>query len=389
MSTFAVSYNITEMTLLESYFQELIQCVAAGYLFVGIMLMLIKAPKDIVFRPYIRSKRFMSAAFCTMSVNLFAWCFFTKGSWKEFNYHIECADIILFYLEYMLLCYALCNLLNNQYITRKRIVRDMSLWLATSATALIAMLDAMALWREMLMVVALVMLLAYIVRFIYEFRMQYSFSEHAIDNYFSDDQLQFVKWTSNGIMLLFVSWILAIMTMFLNIYFNWLYQFYVISVNLYIATSFVNFVKQYGTIAKATNNVAIADNDADNEPSIPAVHEPAPSEQNALESRLKEWIDAKSYINQQLNIDELAATLGTNKSYLSYYINTTYGTNFSAWISTLRLNEAKTLIISQPNAKLEDIAYSVGFSSPSYFSKVFSAHEGISPTRWRLQQTQI
>ena len=54
MSTFAVSYNITEMTLLESYFQVLIQCVAAGYLFVGIMLMLIKAPKDIVFRPYIR-----------------------------------------------------------------------------------------------------------------------------------------------------------------------------------------------------------------------------------------------------------------------------------------------------------------------------------------------
>ena len=38
--------------------------------------------------------------------------------------------------------------------------------------------------------------------------------------------------------------------------------------------------------------------------------------------------------------------------------------------------------------KLEDIAYQVGFSSPSYFSKVFSFHEGMSPTVWKKKQRE-
>ena len=96
-------------------------------------------------------------------------------------------------------------------------------------------------------------------------------------------------------------------------------------------------------------------------------------------------MEAKEYVGSQFTIDELATKLGTNKGYLSFFINEHFGTNFSVWVSGLRINEAKQLMTANPERKMEDIAYTVGFSSPSYFSKVFASHEGKSPTVWRRE----
>lgn len=102
-----------------------------------------------------------------------------------------------------------------------------------------------------------------------------------------------------------------------------------------------------------------------------------------LEKRLQAWVKEKVFLKQQFSIDDLAVALGTNTNYLSCLINEKYRTNFSAWISSLRIAEAKRLMIGNPELKMENIAYSVGFSSASYFSKVFSLQEGISPAVWR------
>ena len=102
-----------------------------------------------------------------------------------------------------------------------------------------------------------------------------------------------------------------------------------------------------------------------------------------LEKRLQAWVKEKVFLKQQFSIDDLAVALGTNTNYLSCLINEKYRINFSAWISSLRIAEAKRLMLESPELKMENIAYSVGFSSASYFSKVFSLQEGISPAVWR------
>ena len=82
-------------------------------------------------------------------------------------------------------------------------------------------------------------------------------------------------------------------------------------------------------------------------------------------------------------LDTLAAYVGTNHTYLSRFLKEVHGVNFSEWVTGLRIAKAKELMLENPKERLEEVAYAAGFSSLSYFSKVFSHREGVSPARWR------
>ena len=101
-----------------------------------------------------------------------------------------------------------------------------------------------------------------------------------------------------------------------------------------------------------------------------------------LRPRITKWVESKAYMCEQFTIEELAAKLYTNKTYLSSFIREEYGMNFSGWIAHLRIEEAKRMMRENPDQKLIDVAFNVGFSSLAYFSSVFSKIEGVSPSVW-------
>lgn len=356
----------SSMHLLEKIFEELIQCNATVYLTLAMVMALVKAPLTPEYKPYRRAKRLLVGAYLFFSANLFAWCFLTKGEWNVYDYYIECADVILFYLEDIFICYAFFSLLNKRYATRRRMMIDAGLWLLTCALSVSAIIPTFLPYRDVLRLSALTLYIAFIVRFVYTYIRQYQASVRRLDNYYSNNMHGMIQWTGTSVILMAVSWFLAIMTMFQGVYFNLLVQVYIIGLYIYIAVSFLNFSRQYIQVQKAIEE----------EPDTAEV----PTD---LEKRLQAWVKEKVFLKQQFSIDDLAVALGTNTNYLSCLINEKYRTNFSAWISSLRIAEAKRLMIESPELKMENIAYSVGFSSASYFSKVFSLQEGISPAVWR------
>lgn len=101
-----------------------------------------------------------------------------------------------------------------------------------------------------------------------------------------------------------------------------------------------------------------------------------------LRPRIAKWVESKAYMREQFTIEELAAKLYTNKTYLSSFIREEYSMNFSGWIAHLRIEEAKRMMRENPDQKLIDVAFNVGFSSLAYFSSVFSKIEGVSPSVW-------
>ncbi|MYZ59106.1 hypothetical protein EH151_04265 [Elizabethkingia anophelis] len=71
----------------------------------------------------------------------------------------------------------------------------------------------------------------------------------------------------------------------------------------------------------------------------------------------------KPYINPKLKLDDLAEYFNTNRTYISKFINGTYGLNASQYINKWRLKEVESLLESEEHSdkKLEEIVLMAGF----------------------------
>jgi hypothetical protein len=86
------------MELLEKYFAELIQCVDASYLVIGIILVFLSVPDTADYAPYRKAKYFLASAFFVMFINLYLWLeIFSSQDWEALNSIIACMDISLFF----------------------------------------------------------------------------------------------------------------------------------------------------------------------------------------------------------------------------------------------------------------------------------------------------
>ena len=90
----------------------------------------------------------------------------------------------------------------------------------------------------------------------------------------------------------------------------------------------------------------------------------------------------KLYLNPKLTITDVATAIGTNKTYLSNYLNNTLNTSFFDYINTFRINEACRIIEMMPERgriSMSVVAQKSGFNSLSSFHRYFENLKGISP----------
>jgi AraC-like DNA-binding protein len=88
------------------------------------------------------------------------------------------------------------------------------------------------------------------------------------------------------------------------------------------------------------------------------------------------------YLNPKLNINDLARALGTNRTYVSNYINQQLHTTFYEYVNKWRIKRAKQLLLST-SLPLEDIAEQSGFNSLSSFRRYFVSSENKTPMAYR------
>lgn len=100
---------------------------------------------------------------------------------------------------------------------------------------------------------------------------------------------------------------------------------------------------------------------------------------------LSNWIEQKGYLQAELTIEDLARQLGSNRTYLSTFINSHYGVPFRQWIASLRIAEAKKML-RDTNLREQDIAEAIGFATVQSFIRNFTQTEHISPSAYRKMQ---
>ncbi|MFR9502748.1 MAG: helix-turn-helix transcriptional regulator [Rikenellaceae bacterium] len=102
-----------------------------------------------------------------------------------------------------------------------------------------------------------------------------------------------------------------------------------------------------------------------------------------IKEYLQRWINKKEFLNPTTSINSVAQAVCTNRTYLSRYINSAYNCSFKTWITQLRIEESKRLMIKHPEMSISQIAMQTGFTSSTSFSHIFTRYEEITPSLWR------
>ena len=95
----------------------------------------------------------------------------------------------------------------------------------------------------------------------------------------------------------------------------------------------------------------------------------------------------KLFLKNDLTLPEMAETLSVSHRVLSQAINQQAGKNFSEYVNTFRIEEAKALL-EDPNMmdeKITAIAFDSGFRNLTSFNQAFKANTQLTPTQYRKQ----
>ena len=100
-------------------------------------------------------------------------------------------------------------------------------------------------------------------------------------------------------------------------------------------------------------------------------------------------VKAKDYIQKNfqkdLSLDEVSRQLDLSSYYFSKLFKEETGSNFVEYVTNLRMEKAKELLLKD-ELSMKEICSAVGYSDPNYFSRIFKKNTGITPTEYRERE---
>ena len=98
---------------------------------------------------------------------------------------------------------------------------------------------------------------------------------------------------------------------------------------------------------------------------------------------VKKWIRKKGYCQSNLSIKSVARECGFSDTRFAQYLRQEEDATFNEWISKLRLEETKRILLNQSSLPTEQVGKRVGFSTKSGFITWFKQQTGVTPESWR------
>lgn len=101
---------------------------------------------------------------------------------------------------------------------------------------------------------------------------------------------------------------------------------------------------------------------------------------------------ARKYItehyNENINLDDICGFAGISKNYFCHLFKSETGLSIWDYLTEYRISKARELLTGS-DMKNYEIAYSIGYENPSYFSKIFRKVTGKSPSDYRNEIRKI
>jgi AraC-like DNA-binding protein len=352
----------------------------------GAFFLAYPTPKDVKLHNYRISLRALAAAYFVMAVlnSLIMFLDFKVQTPEYFNFVV----LLMSSLQALLFTYTIIILLNPRFITRRYLFYNLLpiilfalLYLAfaikTGDCKISEIKDFKACIVNPCVKIRLLFFCYYcfqLVKYVVLFLKHEKIYTDEINNNFSDISrlsLKWVRWAffvalSVGIMAIFIQILPGIsFELFFNIILTLFYFIF--------ALKYINYNKIFYYLAPI-----IADNETF---MVPSNYAPKP--------RIL-WVDLKKsiiiekfYLKEGITLEEMAQMLEIGRTSLSNFINSEEGVSFNTWVNRLRIEEAKSLLSSNPDYSIIKIAELTGYSEQSNFSRQFKIFTGESPSLWR------
>ena len=351
-------------------------------LFFGFHMLLAPVPEKKNIYNYLMSRRLMGIALLILAAN-YSVHLFGGIRLKDVNATIL-MNTSTYFLCYWLFSSALMMLLDKSYITVRRFIIHLALWLvySASACAVAVCLDGTSIHNWATFALA-ALLVAYGLILSIRLLRTYAKAIKMFDNTHSDDIGAYIRWLS-----IFTYWAIAFgvscaLLTFLPDKYVFIWVLSAIPFYIYLYCCYQNYIFFYEKVENAILE-DMPDEDSCKQVDCLAT-KCTPVYHSDIAKRIEDWIDNEGYRQPGITLNELSAQLCTNRTYLSEYINSVYGKTFRDWITDLRIEYAKASMKQNPQLKIHEISETSGFLSMSHFSRTFSEKEGCSPARWRKE----
>lgn len=96
----------------------------------------------------------------------------------------------------------------------------------------------------------------------------------------------------------------------------------------------------------------------------------------------------ETHYAEKITLEDLAQKQFVSQSYLQKQFKHYYGCSPNEYLLSIRLTQAK-LLLRNTSKSINDIAYAVGFNTPSYFISIFGKKEGTTPLAYRKMWSAV
>jgi YesN/AraC family two-component response regulator len=87
-------------------------------------------------------------------------------------------------------------------------------------------------------------------------------------------------------------------------------------------------------------------------------------------------------ISEPISLPSICTLFGISQSYMSRLFRKYKEMSFNEYVTSLRIEKAKALILGNPDMNLKDVAAFVGYNDQFYFSRVFKSMTGVPPSEF-------
>ena len=308
---------------------------------------------------------------------------------------IKCMMLSFFYLMGIQWVWMVIPLIAPDFLTKKKVIIDASIF--TSSTVLVNIItNGLGYDNKFVGITFAVIFISHCGYWVVKFGKLYRRAMFNLEEEFSDYVFLYIDWTydaSLAIIVFSLSGVLLCysekMTIAIFFFFAALAYFYVVhSLNKYqIHAERLYFGLKKTEEEKSTDSyrrpsfACIPSNNV--EKTATRVEKNVFSEESPIAQRIKKWIDEEGFLQPGLTLNDIANKIGTNRTYVSGFINTTYHCTFFEFIANLRVEKIKKLLTENPDRELEYLSNTCGFSSSSHMSSTFKKITGETLNEFR------